>query len=301
MAMNETPTDTQEDAQTEPVCGERLRAARRKNDISVRDIAKELHLDELKVRALEENNFSALGAPVFAKGHMRKYAELVGIDKDDLLADYYKLERSTGAPPVVGPRRNIPREISAGPWLVAIVVLLVVAGAAYWWFNREPVDTSSVVQVEPATLAPFASDTVDDIAPVANDQVDTAGAELPDSTSPDEAAPDLSSSAQDEIGPAEPIATVQEPIRSAPSSLPQVRVELSYTGDCWTEVSDASGRRLFYDLGSAGRVVQLGGDAPLRIVLGNSANVSITVEGRNYNIPDSARSGRLARLTINRP
>jgi len=111
----------------------------------------------------------------------------------------------------------------------------------------------------------------------------------------------VSSSAQDEIGPAEPIATVQEPISSAPSSLPQVRVELSYTGDCWTEVSDASGRRLFYDLGSAGRVVQLGGDAPLRIVLGNSANVSITVEGRDYNIPDSARSGRLARLTINRP
>lgn len=291
--MNETSTDNQEDAQTGPVCGERLRAARRENNISIRDIAKELHLDEPKVRALEENNFSVLGAPVFAKGHMRKYAELVGVDKDDLLADYYQLERSTGVPPVVVPRRKVPREISAGPWLAAIVVFLIVAAAAYWWFTREPVDTSSV-QVEPATLAPFASDNVDDVAPVANDQADTAGAELPGSTSTDEPA-------QDEIGPAEPIATVHEPISSAPSSLPQVRVELSYTGDCWTEVSDASGRRLFYDLGSAGRVVQLGGDAPLRIVLGDSANVSITVEGRDYNIPDSARSGRLARLTINRP
>lgn len=298
--MNETSTDNQEDAPTGPVCGERLRAARRENNISIRDIAKELHLDEPKIRALEENNFSALGAPVFAKGHMRKYAELVGVDTDDLLADYYQLERSAGAPPVVGPRRKVPREISPGPWLVAIVVLLIVAATAYWWFTREPVDTSSV-QVEPATLAPFASDNVDAIAPVANDQADTAGAELPDSTSTDEPAQDVSSSAQDEIGPAEPIATVREPISSAPSSLPQVRVALTYTGDCWTEVSDASGRRLFYDLGSAGRVVQLGGDAPLRIVLGNSANVSITVEGRDYNIPDSARSGRLARLTINRP
>jgi len=94
---------------------------------------------------------------------------------------------------------------------------------------------------------------------------------------------------------------VQEPVNSAPSSLPQVRVELTYTGDCWTEVSDASGKRLFYDLGAAGRVVPLRGDAPLRIVLGDSANVSITVEGRDYQIPSSARSGRLARLTINRP
>ncbi len=300
MVMNETSTDTQEDAQTGPVCGERLRAARRENNISIRDIAKELYLDESKVRALEENNFSVLGAPVFAKGHMRKYAEMVGVDTDDVLADYYKLERSTGAPPVVGPKLMGPREISLGPWLVAIVVLLIVAGAAYWWFTREPVDTSSV-QVEPATLAPFASDDVVEVDPAANAQADTDEGELPDSASTDEPAEDVSSPAEDQIGPAEPIATVQEPVSSAPSSLPQVRVELSYTGDCWTEVSDASGRRLFYDLGSAGRVVQLGGDAPLRIVLGDSANVSITVEGRDYNIPDSARSGRLARLTINRP
>ena len=70
--------DTDEEG---PLGGERLRAARRANDISLRDIAKELHLDEGKVRALEQNDFDVLGAPVFAKGHLRKYAELVGAAK----------------------------------------------------------------------------------------------------------------------------------------------------------------------------------------------------------------------------
>ncbi len=46
-------------------------------------MAKELHLDEPKVQALEENQFDVLGAPVFAKGHLRKYAELVGVPVDD--------------------------------------------------------------------------------------------------------------------------------------------------------------------------------------------------------------------------
>jgi cytoskeleton protein RodZ len=298
--MNESSTETNTEEPTGPLCGERLRAARRENDISIRDIAKELHLDEPKVRALEENNFSILGAPVFAKGHMRKYAELVGVNIDDVLADYYQLERSTGAPPVVGPKRKIPREVSLGPWLAVIVVILIGAGAAYWWFNREPVDTSSVA-VEPATLAPFASDIALDSESEQDSGIETDDAEPVDSIAVDDTATEELLPAEDEAIPSAAIANVQEPINSAPSSLPQVRVELTYTGDCWTEVSDASGRRLFYDLGSDGRVVPLRGDAPLRIVLGNSENVSITVEGSDYRIPNSARSGRLARLTINRP
>jgi cytoskeleton protein RodZ len=85
----------------------------------------------------------------------------------------------------------------------------------------------------------------------------------------------------------------------APVSLePQVQMELSFSGDCWTEVSDGSGRRLYYDLGQSGRVIALSGDAPLHVILGDSANVSITVDGRAYPIPASARTGRLARLDI---
>ena len=40
-----------------PLAGERLANARRELQISVLEIAKELHLDESKVRALERNEF----------------------------------------------------------------------------------------------------------------------------------------------------------------------------------------------------------------------------------------------------
>ena len=68
-----------------PLAGQRLAIARRENDISIADISKELHLDEPKVQALEENLFDQLGAPVFAKGHLRKYAELVGVPPGEQL------------------------------------------------------------------------------------------------------------------------------------------------------------------------------------------------------------------------
>jgi cytoskeletal protein RodZ len=107
----------------------RLAAARRAHEISATDIAKELHLDELKIRALEKNDFGLLGAPVFAKGHLRKYAELVGVPVDDVLADYYELNRSAGAPPVVGPVRKFKRDISLGPWISVTVIIVILAGS----------------------------------------------------------------------------------------------------------------------------------------------------------------------------
>ena len=98
-----------------PRGGERLAEARRAQQISVLEVAKELHLDEHKVRALERNDFDVLGAPVFAKGHLRKYAQLVGVDEDDVFADYYRLTRQDVAPPIIvgrRPRRSLRRPSS---------------------------------------------------------------------------------------------------------------------------------------------------------------------------------------------
>lgn len=294
----------QPEEQTGPVGGERLRIARRENDISVGDIAKELHLDEPKVRALEKNDFDVLGAPVFAKGHLRKYAELVGISVDDVMTDYYQMNRSVGAPPVVGLKRRAPGDFSAGPWIVAILIIGAISGAAYWWFTQEPAPPPAA---EPAALAPFSSANDEDVA--ASGEPDPAAAVVTESATPAEAdeAEDTAIDTSDDLQPgAEEVPSVEatrisEPVVVTDSDLPQVQIELEFSGDCWTEVSDASGRRLFYDLGRAGSSVALSGDAPLRVILGDSNNVSVRVEGNDYAIPASAQTGRLARLTLNVP
>lgn len=290
--MNESPQQEPEAPASGPIGGERLVIARRAKEISARDIAKELHLDEPKVRALEQNNFEVMGGAVFAKGHLRKYAELVGVSADDIIADYYELNRNTGAPPVVGPARKIESGIFPGAWIVGGVVLIIIASIAWWWLTREP--AQPVAQTEAGALAPFVSDASD--APALDEVPESAG-----SVSESEAPVDMQELPSPEnvlASSASPVGE-SEPFVEAASLLPQVRVELSFSGDCWTEVMDASGRRLFFELATAGRVVALSGDEPLRIVLGNSENVDITVDGRDYPIPASTFSGGLVRLTVN--
>ena len=272
-----------------PLAGERLAAARREQQITVLEIAKELHLDEPKVRALEQNEFDVLGAPVFAKGHLRKYASLVGVDMDDVLQDYYKLNRSSGMPPVVGKVRKPAREFSAGPWIGLIVVVVIIA-IGYWWFAvaRAPAD---VPVLQPANDE---SQSVDlEMTGVSDDGFETVEVELP--------APAIEETAAAEYV-AEPAITVAPPPSTAVSLVEgHVRLTMRFSGDCWTEISDASGTLLYRDLGLEGRTTNVTGEAPLSVLFGNAVNVSVSVNGSDYAISAADMRGELARLTIYSP
>ena len=262
-----------------PVGGERLAEARRELQISVLEIAKELHLDEPKVRALERNDFDVLGAPVFAKGHLKAYAQLVNVDVADVMADYYQLNRAEGTPPVITARRKPRRELSPGPWIAAIVVIIVIV-SAYWWFSRPPQAVLDVAEPQEAE--------------------DTAAIPPPDSN--DDAGAAVSETAGeliDESPVAEPV--VEEEVEPAPAPAVeegQLRLLVTYTGDCWTEITDASGRRLLFDLGRDGRTVELSGAEPFNVLFGNPGNVSLRVNGENYALPPTNRPDRPMRLTI---
>lgn len=293
---DETPS-TERGEPEGPLAGERLAAARRERDISVLDIAKELHLDEPKVRALEENRFETLGAPVFAKGHLRKYAELVGVPIADVLADYYSLNRAVGAPPVVGAPRKRERNIRIGPWIVGIFVLLLLAAAVYWWLERDgDSPLSGAIRAPQTQLALPSQESTPDVTaepqPLAESSSpgapeDAARAPEPVAVSPSVAADAVEPAAVAATGPAE---------ESADNA--QVTLAMRFSGDCWTEVTDTTGARLFFDLGLAGRTVEVSGDPPLRVLFGNGDNVTVTVDGRDFPILASMRRGRTARFTI---
>ena len=272
---NEKRDETAQDEESQgPMAGERLAEARREQQLAVIEIAKELHLDEYKVRALERNDFDVIGAPVFAKGHLRKYAQLVRVSEADVMADYYQLNRSVGAPPVISTRPRPRQVMSPGPW-VAVIVVIVVVATAYWWFAaRETVS-------EPPVTG--------EIAPLPQE------AELLD-----EPQTDIADEVQDVVAD-DPIVVVEpEPALEAVTVADDSAMHLSitYSGDCWTEITDASGRRLFFDLGKAGRTINLSGEAPFNVLFGDAANVSLNVDGGTFVIPAADRRGRTARLTI---
>lgn len=277
-----TENEPQSGAHAGPVGGERLAEARRARQISVLEVAKELHLDEPKVRALERNDFDVLGAAVFAKGHLRKYAQLVGVDEADVFADYYKMTHTAELPPVVIGHPKIRKEISPGPWIAAIIVILA-AAAAYWWFSVRAAAPQVPVPVEPAASLgdrPTAGETDATTAP--RPGITLASAR---------------ETRQQAIAPAPRAGETAAP----PAGTEDTRLVLNFTGDCWAEITDAAGRRLYFGMGRAGRTVELAGTPPFDALFGNAANVGLRVDGADRPVTPDTPGGRTARLTILEP
>ena len=294
--MADDATDKDDVEATGPMAGERLAAARKDQDISIRDIAKELHLDEAKVQALEQNQFDVLGAPVFAKGHLRKYAEMVGVPEDDVLTDYYQLNRSAGAPPVVGLPRKGAREIDLSPWILPAVIAVVLLGLLFWWLQSgSPMPGSGDAPGEPNdTLGAPVEMPVDASDPGQTpEESSDASSEAVDPEAAAEAEPEPQSSVQEAEDVPEAVASPAPAVSDTALAL-----TLEFSGDCWTEITDAAGERLFFDLGREGRIVEVSGEPPLRLLLGASSNVSLTVNGESYVVPASALRGDTARFTL---
>ena len=84
----------------------------------------------------------------------------------------------------------------------------------------------------------------------------------------------------------------------SPPLEPTIEVTISFDQDCWAEVTDDSGERFFYDLGSAGTVASFSAQLPLSFFLGNADGVRLEFNGRPYPIPADSRRGNLARFVV---
>ena len=302
------PDDETPDAKAEgPLGGERLAEARRAKQISVLEIAKELHVEEAKIRALENNDFDVLGAPVFAKGHLKKYSQLVGIDHDDVLADYYRLTRSQELPPVIVQRKKPRREVSPGPLIAAVVVFVLVA-LAYWLlaerpFETPPVPAAATPSAVPETTEPAEAEAATDTAPTDDaDELAGSDAAAEPAAEPTTEQTPAQPPAEEPQAPAAEAEQQPPPVvaetAASPAGEDDVRLSVTFLGDCWTEITDASGRRLFFQLGRSGRTVNVSGPGPLSVLFGDVDNVDVRVNGEDFTIPAANRRGRTARLTI---
>jgi cytoskeletal protein RodZ len=68
--------------------GEWLQESRRENHMEVEEVASRLRIKPEAVRAIEQNDFGSVGAPVFARGYIRNYAKLLGLPIEQVLKKY---------------------------------------------------------------------------------------------------------------------------------------------------------------------------------------------------------------------
>jgi len=231
--------------------GARLRAAREKRGLTLLQAAERLHLDAGIVQALEAENFTALGADVYVRGHLRRYAEAVG-ESPTQLQELYADSRQVLRPDLTRIPRGQPEKSSS--WLLLPAVLLVVGFAMaglLWWLLTLPGEKAHALPARPTPAAAAA-----DAAP---------GTEQPAFPAPagTNAAPAGGSPAGPSTGTG-----------------PQARLDLNFSGASWVDISDVHGRHLLHGLIEAGSTRSLMGSAPLLVVLGNAPAVTLRLNGQ---------------------
>ena len=111
--------------------GERLRAGRERAGLSVAAAAEKLHLDIKVIEALEADRFAELGASVYVRGHLRRYADFVGEPGAELVSSYTARESRPPPPDLTqipqAERRADPRRLVTPFVGLACAVVLLLA------------------------------------------------------------------------------------------------------------------------------------------------------------------------------
>lgn len=71
--------------------GDRLRAAREKNKLSLEKVHKDIKIHPRILRAMEEDKGDELLSPIYIKGFLRKYAQYLKLDSRELVEEYKSL------------------------------------------------------------------------------------------------------------------------------------------------------------------------------------------------------------------
>jgi len=114
--------------------GTLLKAAREKQGLSAREAADRLNFMPNYVEILERDDYEALRSPPFARGYVKAYGRLLGLDEQQLLSlfDQVNTEAVVQRKPRVETRPQQFQRTGLGV-VVGLGVLLLLVAALWWW------------------------------------------------------------------------------------------------------------------------------------------------------------------------
>lgn len=280
--------------------GEYLRQVRETLSLSRDEIAARLNLDVRVIQHIEEGQFDKLPGKIFVTGYIRSYAKLLEVSVEDMLAQMGQEEKHTDLlPPNVnyGSRTVVKasRRFNLLWPLAAAVVILLAITVIIWMDVPEERTRTSVAKddIQQTGEVPVTSRQQEELPPeqtasAAEQPLDNSGQVYTDTGVTSTSAPVPQSS---------PIIN-SNPARVVPRSAAELEnISLQYSEDSWTEVTDADGNQLLYQLVSAGEVVKLSGKPPFRIFLGYAPGVRIVYQGNDFDHSQFIR-GDLAQFVV---
>lgn len=313
--------------------GDTLRQARESNGWSLAEVALKLNLTTTSLGNLEAGAFDKLPGHTFARGYIRAYAKLLGIDQAILVQQFDQFTGTDSQGSNVHGLGRIEEPVRVSHTILRIVSLLlliaVIGGGFVWWQDQasqrskdltsnamEHVEVESAdgtTQIhpldEPEDQAVAQSQAAPE-APATTEQSEPETAQAPIAAVPAPVTP---------AAPAAPVAQAHTPAAPAPAPVTTApaapaastisppttpaliagdgRVQVTFVADCWTQVTDGNGKVLVSGLKRKGDTLDLGGKPPLTLRLGFARGAQVAYNGQPVDVAPFT-SGETARLKL---
>ena len=305
--------------------GETLRQARENNGWTLAEVALKLNLTASSLSNLETGAFDKLPGHTFARGYIRAYAKLLGMDQTSLVHEFDLYTGTDANGSNVHSLGRIEEPVRVSHTILRIVSLLlliaVIGGGFIWWQDQTSMRAKDLIGLNPEHVEVEGADgttrihpldepedqavaeaKVEGEAPVAAEaapeQDTTAAPLLPVAplTSGAAPAPVAQAAVAPTATPATPAAAPAAPAATAPVA-GAGKVALQFTADCWTQVTDGTGKVLFGGLKRKGENLELSGKPPLTLRLGYARGAQVTYNGQPVDVAPFT-SGETARLKL---
>lgn len=311
--------------------GESLRQAREVKGWSVTEVATQLNLTPQRLAQIEAGAFDKLPGTTFARGYIRAYAKLLEMDQNRLVLEFDQFTGTdaTGSSVHALGRIEEPVRYSQSILrLVSFLLLLALIGAVFLWWQDQGRPVASLADLglehvevegadgttqvhslaEPEDQAVIAAQGGEQGTPLLLPEAPGETAEEAVSTVQPAPAVEADTTESAPEAPADPVASapavvatpsapVAEPSAPVAVAAGQGALNVQFTADCWTQVTDADGKVLLSALKRSGERVELAGKAPLELRLGFARGAQVTYNGESVDI-EPHMTGETARLKL---
>ena len=275
--------------------------------MSVAEVAQELKISRQAVERLEQGQYDSLPGDTFARGYIRSYARLMGMDPARLALAFDRergievRERSVSSITRVEPPSRSGRTLM---WWSSVLIVVALVLSALWWYETsqpalaplpelDELDSQTLlddVEVDAITLPESIAEQTDGV-PADLLPAESAGTSTEAEAEPSDA-PAQAAASQDVENDAAEVAAAGAASTETAAPASSAGLVLSVAADCWVQVSAADGRVLHSALMREGQTLELPPSGALDLVIGDrSAVTAIRFQGHSVTLPPQGRSG----------
>lgn len=279
----------------------RLKAARLQQGLEIEALARELKNPRAVLEGIERGDWARLGAPVFARHLVGRYASRLGVsvDLDEVVQ---RVEAPVLRPQVSVSRMGRLADVSmrnaayvGGSLLVLPLVYLALSRTASGPAEYRPLDPVPTEVVAPAARTTVPSPVVTPPSTMAESAlvdgsaaIGAAGTEAVAALAPTDLPVESPSASP---GPTPVSASLAGVLPSAP------QLELRFTGDSWIEVFGRDGGVVERALARDGEARRFAAADIGRVTIGNVEATEVVLNGSRVNL-DAVRAANVARFAL---